>query len=125
MSKTNDLRTLVKQMISPVCASTYYEVASKDALYPHIVFSFPDINIGDLHRDDISLYLDIWDKSHNADVVEELADKVERVFDNQNMPQDTILPTFYVTNRTPVPDEDKQIRHRLIIVEIQNYERQG
>lgn len=123
MTKTNELRKLIKKLILPVCSNVFYETASAGALYPHVVFSFSGADKGDLYRDDISMYVDIWDKSRYAEKVEELSDKLEVAFNNQNLPQDSILPTFFVSSRTTVADEDKQIRHRMLTVEIQNYER--
>lgn len=123
MTKTNELRKLVKKLILPVCSNVFYEMASAEDLYPHIVFSFSGTDKGDLYRDDISMYVDIWDKSKNAEKVEELSDNLEEVFNNQNLPQDSILPTFFVSSRTAVADEDKQIRHRMLTIQIQNYER--
>lgn len=123
MSKTNELRELIKKRITTICPNVYYEVASDEHIYPHIVFSFGTIDNGDLSRDDLYMDLDLWDKGKSAVSIEDLADQVEVLFQNQNLPQETILPTFYLIDRKSIPDEDKLIRHRLIRVQIQNYER--
>lgn len=125
--RTNSLRKLVKEMLSKVNAEhgnkeVFYELANDDKMYPHIVFSFDNINTGDLYRHDLSLIIDIYDKSDSAYLVESIADDVEDMFNAINLPQDTILPTFYLEARRPVPEEDKSIRHRQIEVIVQNYE---
>ena len=123
MSKTNSLRELIQTKLKTVCSNVFYENASDDAMYPHCVFSFGNITNDDLYRNDITMSIDVWDKSTSAKVVEDLCDDIESMFNASNLPQKTILPTFFLVNRTPVPDEDKTIRHRLIKILVQNYER--
>lgn len=123
MSKTNDLRKLVQTKLKTVCTHVYYEIASDDAMYPHCVFYFSSIDLGDLNRNDLIMNVDVWDKSTSANVIENLCDDIEALFNAENLPQNTILPTFFKVNRIPVTDEDKKIRHRLLKFNIQNYER--
>ena len=123
MSKTNDLRLLIQSKLKSVCEDVYYENAKDDAMYPHCVFSFGNILNDDLHRSDLTVEIDVWDKSMSAGVIEDLCDDIEAMFNASNLPQETILPTFFLMNRVAVPDEDKKIRHRLIKVLVQNYER--
>lgn len=120
--RTNDLRKLVQSRLKSICSKVYYKVADEDAVYPHIVFNIKSVDLGDLSRHDYSIDIDIWDKDdpYNA---EELADKTEDLFDCENIPQDTILPTFFLDNRTTVTDDDKSINHIIIRVIAQNYER--
>lgn len=122
MGKTNELRKLVKSMLLTVTKEVCYRRASDDAMYPHIVFRFKPIDLGDLHRDDIMCEINLWHKGNTAEI-EDMADKVEMLFNAENLPQDTILPTFFKVDRADVDDEDKTIEHRLIRVQIQNYER--
>lgn len=132
MGRTNELRKLVRTILGESSfidrhgiKEIYHEIASDDKMYPHIVFSFDDINTGDLYRHDLSLIIDIYDKSDSAYLVESIADDIEDMFNAENLPQDTILPTFYLEARRPVADEDKKIRHRQIEVIVQNYELGG
>lgn len=123
MSRTNDLRKLIKGRLNTVCRNVFFEHADDDKMYPHIVFSYDHIDTGDASRHDMILTIDIWDRSNSAAAIENLADAIENLFNTENLPQDTILPTFFLLDRKPVPDEDKKIRHRLIRVQVQNYER--
>lgn len=123
MSRTNDLRLLIKNMLETVCENTFFERADEDKMYPHIVFCYDFISTGDSHRHDATVDIDLWDRGTSAVRIEDMADAVEDLFNNQNKPQDTILPTFYLAGRKTVPDEDKTIKHRLIQVMVQNYER--
>lgn len=123
MSRTNILRQLITKKLKTVCENIYYEIADERNMYPHIVYQFKNINHNDQYRNDIEIEIDIYDRSTDAKKIEELADQVEDLFNNQNIPQDTILPTFFLNDRMSVPDEDKKIRHRNIRILCQNYER--
>lgn len=121
--RTNDLIELIKTKLSTVASNVYYEVADEDALYPHVVFSFQQINLGDLSRQDYELDVDVWDKSEETETVENLCDSIEHLLHGANLPQKNILPTFYLIDRRILFDEDKEIRHRVVRFQIQNYER--
>ena len=121
ISKTNDLRRLVQARLKDITPLVYYRKADEDALYPHIVHLIDRVNILAEHRDDVSLVVDIWTKSDS--VANELADAVEKSFDRENLPQETILPTFFLETRITVEDEDKSISHIQMTFTVQNYER--
>lgn len=121
--RTNDLIELIKTKLSTVASDVYYEVADEDALYPHVVFSFQQINLGDLSRQDYELDVDVWDKGEETETVENLCDSIEHLLHGANIPQKNILPTFYLIDRRILFDEDKEIRHRVVRFQIQNYER--
>lgn len=121
--RTNDLKKLVQTQLKTVTANVYYEVANNDAVYPHLVFSFRRIDLNDLSRQDYVLQVDVWDRNNKTQRVDDLADEVENLLQAQNLPQQNILPTFYLIDRKTVEDEDKMIRHRQIQFQVQNYER--
>lgn len=125
MSKTNDLRKLVQSKLKTVCEKVYFEIADEKEMYPHCVFSFRNIDTSDtaFARGDITMTIDVWDKNKHADNIEDMCDSIENLFNAQNMPQTSILPTFFLMSRITVIDDDKTIRHRVINVLIQNYER--
>lgn len=123
ITRTNDLKILLKTKLNTLATNVFFEQATDNALYPHIVFSFRTIELGDLSRKDYILEVDVWDKGTNSTNVDELADKVEDLLQAQNLPQTNILPTFYLMDRKSVLDPDKDIKHRLIRFQIQNYVR--
>ena len=129
MGRTNKLRKLVKSILSDEhfiqtygIKGVWFEVADEEKMYPHITFQFDQVNTGDLYRHDLSLIVDLYDKGTSALVVEQMADDVEDMFNAKNLPQEAILPTFYLERRNVVMDEDKMIRHRQIEIIVQNYE---
>ena len=125
--RTNDLKELVQTKLKTLTPNVYHEIANEKKLYPHIVFTFRRIDLQDLSRQDYILEVDVWDKlsgtNQSTQTIDNLADSVEKLLQAENLPQDYILPTFYLIDRQNVLDEDKQIRHRKIQFQVQNYER--
>ncbi len=123
MARTNDLKKLIQEKLKTVTSDVYFQQARDNALYPHIVFNFRDINLGDLSRQDYVLEVDVWDKGTSTETVDSLADAVEDLLHTKNLPQENVLPTFYKIDRKSIIDSDKNIKHRLIRFQIQNYVR--
>lgn len=123
ITRTNALKKLVQTKLKTVATNVFHEVADDNALYPHVVFGFRRIDLGDLSRQDYILDVDVWDKGNSTTQVDALADTIENLLQGQNLPQDHVLPTFYLINRTDIPDDDVAIKHRRIQFQIQNYER--
>lgn len=123
MSKTLELRKVIKAKLDTISNSgnTYYEIADDGCKYPYKVFSFDNIDLGDLNRDDLILVIDVWTK--DVKEADRIADDIEGLFKMLNSPTSTILPTFYRYSRQALLDEDKTIKHRQIKILIQNYER--
>jgi len=121
MSRTNDLKKLIQTKLKTLTTNVYFEQAADNAMYPHIVFSFREINLDDLSRQDYTLNVDVWDKGTSTTAIDTLADSVEDLLHTQNLPQTYVLPTFYKIDRKSIEDPDKSIQHRLIRFQIQNY----
>ena len=119
--KTNALRKIIQSNIQSVVTS-YYRTADKGALYPHAVYDFENIDLGDIWRDDLILIIDIWDKGNDTARIEDITDSIEAMFNAANLPNDEVLPTFYRIGRKPIDDEDKAIMHRQLKFQIQNYD---
>lgn len=122
-TRTNDLKELVQTKLKTLTTDVYFEQAIDNALYPHIVFSLREVNLNDLSRQDYILEVDVWDKGNDTTAVDALADNVEDLLHKQNLPQTNILPTFYKIDRKSIVDSDKNIKHRLVRFQIQNYVR--
>lgn len=123
ITRTNDLKILLTTKLKTLTTNVFFEQATDDKLYPHVVFSFRQIDLGDLTRQDYILEVDVWDKGTSTTGVDELSDKIEDLLQAQNLPQTHILPTFYKMDRKSIYDSDKSIKHRLIRFQIQNYVR--
>lgn len=121
--RTNDLKKLIQTKLKTVTSLVYHEIADEKALYPHIVFGFDRIDLEDLSRQDYVLVVDVWDKGNSTTRVDDLADSVENLLQAENLPQENVLPTFYLMDERNVLDEDKAIKHKQIRFQIQNYDR--
>ena len=121
MSKTNALRRIIQSNINPILKS-YYRTADAKAAFPHAVYDFENIDLGDINRDDLILVIDLWGKGKDTSQIEEMADQIERLFNAANLPGEEVLPTFYRIGRMPIDDEDKTLIHRQLKFQIQNYE---
>ncbi|MER2108192.1 MAG: hypothetical protein ABS949_14760 [Solibacillus sp.] len=119
--KTNALRKIIQSNIQSVVTS-YYRTADPGALYPHAVYDFENIDLGDIWRDDSILIIDIWDKGNDTARIEDITDSIEAMFNAANLPNDEVLPTFYRIGRKPIDDEDKTIMHRQLKFQVQNYD---
>lgn len=121
MSKTNALKEVIHAKIHPII-TCYYRRADKEASYPYAVYSFENIDLGDIYRDDLILIVDIWGNGLDTAPIEEITDRIEVMFNAANLPGEEVLPTFYRIQRIPIDDEDEMIIHRQLKFQIQNYE---
>lgn len=119
MSKTYDLRVIVKRLLDQVTGNTYYEEAPDTSVYPYKIFEFENIGTQDTNRDDSILVVHVWGRDIKQ--VELICDRIENLFQLCNNPTSTSLPTFYAFDRRPIPDEDKTLKHRQIKIQVQNY----
>lgn len=123
-TKSNALKKLVQTQLKTVMSNVYFELAPDSAMFPHCVFNFQNINLGDLSRDDVILEVDIYDRKNSTQNIDSYADSVEALFNASNLPQTTILPTFFRDGRMTIVDStDKKIRRRKLRFIVQNYER--
>lgn len=123
ITRTNDLKILLTTKLKTITSNVYFEQAADTAMYPHIVFDFREIDLGDLSRQDYVLEVDVWTKGTNTTTIDELADNIEDLLQAKNLPQTNILPTFYKMDRRSIIDQDKTLKHRQIRFQIQNYVR--
>ena len=112
MAKTKLLRKLIKEQLQTVRGGTYHKKASPDAEYPYKTFRLESGVFTDA-RDDLYLEVDIWDRNINEDpkTAEDLADQVEDLFADANLPAPPIYPTFFREGRFPLDDPDKNLQH--------------
>jgi len=120
MNKTNALRKIIQKNISSILKS-FYRMADPKAAFPHAVYDFENIDLGDINRDDLILTIDLWGKGKDTSKIEEMADQIEALFNAANLPGEEVLPTFYRISRKPIDDEDKTLIHRQLKFQIQNY----
>lgn len=123
MSSIKELRKVVNTQLNSITGSgkTYFKKAEKEAIYPHKVFNLTNADLGNFPREDFIITIDVWTKDANA--ADDITDSIIKKFNDANLPDNDILPTFYVVELRDVEDEDKSIERRQIKIQCQNYER--
>lgn len=121
MSKTAALRAVIQSQLNTVSGKTYHKRADVKAEYPYKTYTLKSVSFTDA-RDDFDLCVDVWDLSDDPKPAEELADQIEKLFTNTNLPQSTVLPTFYRDGRITVEDPNKSIQHIQLHFMVQLYE---
>lgn len=122
MSKTATLRKLIREKLQTVQGGSYHRAAPKDAAFPYKTFTLSSVAFPDRLRDDYELEVDIWDRSTDWKAVEEIADQIEALFNDANLPQPPIFPTFFRENRYSLDDPDKTLQHIQLRFLVQLYE---
>lgn len=123
MSSIKELRKVVNTQLNSITGSgkTYFKKAEKEAIFPHKVFTLTNADLGNFPREDFIITIDVWTKDANA--ADDITDSIIKKFNDANLPDNDILPTFYVVESRDVEDEDKSIERRQIKIQCQNYER--
>ncbi len=121
MSKTKTLRKLAFDQLQTVPGGTYHKTAPKDAPYPYKVFTLTSASFMDA-RDDIALDVDIWDRSIDPKAAEDIADDVETLFRESNIPAPPLFPTIFRDGRYTLDDPDKNLQHIQLRFIVQLYE---
>jgi len=123
LSKTYDLRKLIKTQLDTVEGATYHRRASADEDFPYKVYTLESVECPDSSRDLYDLCVDIWGDSSDAQDLDDLGDEIEALFNSVNLPQTNILPTFFRSSRYYVEDPDKDLLHLQLHFDVQLYER--
>lgn len=123
--RTNDLREVVRDRLETIkprfgINNIYYKEAEKDALYPHLVFSYAGDDISDFFRKDYIVDIDVWTKDQM--LTTNIADEIEDLFCNFNNPKESILPTFFLQTKQFIDDPDKTICHEVVRLQCQLYD---
>lgn len=119
MAHTNDLRKLIVEKLITLPGKVYYIEADPEAQYPYKVYTLEHVDLSDPTREDYSLCVDIWDRASDWKVVLDMSDAIAAMFNAANLPQDTILPTFFCDSSYPVKDSDKTIQHQQLHFTVQ------
>lgn len=122
MSKTLNLRKLIRDKLHTVPGGSYHRVAPKDAAFPYKTFTLSSVAFPNSLRDDFELEVDIWDRAKDWKAIEEIADQIEALFNDANLPQPPIYPTFFRENRYSLDDPDKNLQHIQLRFLVQLYE---
>ena len=124
MSKTTALRRLIKSKLQTVPGESYHRTAPTSAAYPYKTFELESVAFPDRLRDDLELLVDIWDRSLDWKRIEDIADQIEAMFNDANLPEPPLYPTFFRENRYSLDDPDKTLQHIQLRFLVQLYEKE-
>jgi hypothetical protein len=116
------LRKLIFKKLKTVQGESYHRTAPKDATFPYKVYSLTSVAFLDAARDDLELEVDIWARAKDWKVAEEIADQVEALFNDANLPEPPLYPTFFRENRYNLDDPDNTLQHIQLRFLVQLYE---
>lgn len=122
MSKTTALRGLIQEQLLTVPGETHHKKATDNTTYPYKTYNLESINFPDSTRDDYDLVIDIWDRSPDPKMAEEIADQIEALFNVANLPRPPIYSTFFRDVRNNIDDPDKNLQHIQLHFLVQLYE---
>ena len=121
MSKTKALRKLVREQLQTIPGTTYSRKAPPDATFPYKTYVIRNASFMDA-RDDLLFEVDVWDKATDQKTAEDIADQIEALFSNANIPAPPIYPTFFRDGRDSLDDPDATIQHIQLHFLVQLYE---
>lgn len=106
MSKTIEIRKAVHEILCEVCLDCYYRKAPDNVKMPYITYSIG--NFGPAAY----LKLDLWDHDSDSSVIEDLADKFEKVLHRLTFSNEEVTLSFYCErDRQQQPDDDRSVVH--------------
>lgn len=114
MSKTINLRKALQADLKQVIENVYYEDVPDTTTYPYIVYVLDRI------QENYQLEMNIYDKSDSTLTVESIVDSVESLFERYICSDETQVFTTYLNARNSISEEDKSIKRRRLLFNI-NY----
>lgn len=121
MSKTLELRKQLQIIFETITSNVHYEIAPDTSPYPYLVYELSELtyNYG---KAVIQLEINILDYGTSTSAVETLSDTLQDTLHKLYFINDKIQYSVYRRNRNTVQEEDKKIKRRRLIFEIQLYE---
>lgn len=102
----------------------YNDRAPTNSKYPYLIIDSSSVSINEYPRIDISLELNVWDRSQNYSSVNRVADEIQLFFDRKSFVNDQYVFTFYIDSRDNLDDEDKTLKRCLIKYDLEIYSKE-
>ena len=105
MAKSIELRKDIYSLIKNGHERVFHRQASSTAQFPYIVYKITDIG------DSKELEIDYWDRNNSSETIENLADNIEKLLDEEVVSStEHSFVIYYNNDRKFVDDEDKNIK---------------
>ena len=127
MARSNLLRAQIEGLLEDIktqfsLSEVSYNHARDDKMYPHVTWEILSVNVSDFFRRDYTVDIDIYTYDDQPTALD-IGDAVEDLLNALNDPTNDILPTYFLVTRQSVEDTDTHIKHEVIRVQVQLYER--
>jgi hypothetical protein len=123
LDRTEKLKTYLTTLLENACSNVFYENSTDDAPYPYIVYSLEHVKDEDKYNYDLEVH--VWDKSISSKLVESISDNVEFTLDGEYYTDSNQSLTLGLDTRISVPDQDKSLKHRRLLFDLQYYWKEG
>ncbi|HSH24600.1 MAG TPA: hypothetical protein VLA13_03575 [Massilibacterium sp.] len=118
-----ELRRATLQLLRTFHDRNYYQKAPKDAVFPYIVYDFPN-SFMDKEQEIFNLDVDVWDNKDDTTELETIASNIWKGLNRYRYFDDNIQFSIYRENRLPPLDEDeKNIKRRKLIFQVRYFDR--
>lgn len=124
MNRTIELRKVLQILFKTITNNVHYEIAPDTSPYPYLVYEFNELTYS-YGKSVLMLEVNILDYGTSTTFVETLADTLQDTLNKYYFINDKIQFTIYRGNRNTIQEEDKKIRRRRMIFEIQLHELKG
>lgn len=122
-----DIMKFLTQELKKISPRVFNGNATKDAVFPYVVFKIPTSNIMEKNREDVIIEIDVWDiqkDGYDATInVEVLTSEIDNFLKNARFNGDNAVLIFQKMNRLSLPDEDENIKHRQLRYLVKFYDK--
>lgn len=119
-----NLRRTILQKLRTYHNRVYYQNAPKDAVFPYVVFNFPN-SFDNENQEVFNLDVDVWDNKSDTTEIETITSNIWRGLNRYRYLDDDIQFSVYRDNRLPTLDEDEiNIKRRKLIFQLRYFDRQ-
>lgn len=103
----------------------YFQVAPADAVFPYLVYDFPNVRDDGEALEVAVVDIDGWDEPTNGDTtaVETLMTAVNAGLNKKTLTAENMAVTFYLDTKIPLRDDDPRIRRRKYIYQARLFRR--
>ncbi len=117
-TRTEALKKYITKKLKQCCDNVFYLKATDKSPYPYIEYELNYIKSESLYQ--YFLTINIWDTT-GYKRTEQLADELEKLLDGEYFTDNTQSLTIDLNSRNNLIDEDRTIKHIVLLFSLQYY----